>query len=98
MLIGQKDTIASKLYATAIQTSDNQLKFNAALPTDGRGKPIVNEHFQTAIPKFCAAGNVIGFPAPASTSMEQGQVATGTNARLRAGSTANLAAGYMEIL
>jgi hypothetical protein len=33
-----------------------------------------------------------------NTAMEQGRVATGTNARLRAGSTANLAAGYMEIL
>ena len=35
----------------------------------------VNEAFQTSVPNVYAAGDVIGFPALASTSMEQGRVA-----------------------
>ncbi|MBX9657646.1 MAG: Si-specific NAD(P)(+) transhydrogenase [Nitrospiraceae bacterium] len=40
---------------------------------DGRGRLAVNEHFQTAIPHIYAAGDIIGFPALASTSMQQGR-------------------------
>jgi NAD(P) transhydrogenase len=40
-----------------------------------RGHIKVNEHYQTATPHIYAAGDVIGFPALASTSMEQGRVA-----------------------
>ena len=40
-----------------------------------RGRIEVNEHFQTSVPNIYAAGDVIGFPALASTSMEQGRVA-----------------------
>jgi len=36
----------------------------------------VNEFFQTAVPHVYAAGDVIGFPALAATSMEQGRLAT----------------------
>ncbi|OQW33556.1 MAG: NAD(P)(+) transhydrogenase [Nitrospira sp. SG-bin1] len=43
------------------------------LKTDDRGRLTVNEHFQTAIPHIYAAGDVIGFPALASTSMQQGR-------------------------
>lgn len=35
----------------------------------------VNEFFQTSYPSIYAAGDVIGFPALASTSMEQGRLA-----------------------
>ena len=38
-----------------------------------RGRLKVNEHFQTTIPHIYAAGDVIGFPALASTSMQQGR-------------------------
>ncbi|HSA86467.1 MAG TPA: FAD-dependent oxidoreductase, partial [Nitrospira sp.] len=44
-----------------------------ALKPDERGRLTVNEHFQTAIPHIYAAGDVIGFPALASTSMQQGR-------------------------
>ena len=44
-------------------------------PAD-RGKLEVNEQFQTAAPNIYAAGDVIGFPALASTSMEQGRIAS----------------------
>lgn len=40
-----------------------------------RGLVIVNEKYQTNIPNIYAAGDVIGFPALASTSMEQARVA-----------------------
>jgi len=40
-----------------------------------RGLILVNEKYQTSIPNIYAAGDVIGFPALASTSMEQARVA-----------------------
>jgi NAD(P) transhydrogenase len=40
-----------------------------------RGQLEVNSHYQTAVPHIYAAGDVIGFPALASTSMEQARVA-----------------------
>lgn len=42
---------------------------------DARGRLKVNEHFQTTVPHVYAAGDVIGFPALASTSMQQGRLA-----------------------
>jgi len=40
-----------------------------------KGTIIVNEKYQTAVPNIYAAGDVIGFPALASASMEQARVA-----------------------
>jgi NAD(P) transhydrogenase len=46
------------------------------LTTDSRGRLSVNpETFQTEVPHIYAAGDVIGFPSLASTSMEQGRIA-----------------------
>jgi NAD(P) transhydrogenase len=47
----------------------------AGLALTDRGYIKVDEHYRTAVPNICAAGDVIGFPALASTSMEQGRVA-----------------------
>jgi NAD(P) transhydrogenase len=47
----------------------------AGLEVDVRGRLKVNEFFQTAVPHIYAAGDVIGFPALAATSMEQGRLA-----------------------
>jgi NAD(P) transhydrogenase len=47
----------------------------AGLTADARGRLSVNAHYQTAVPHIYAAGDVIGFPALASTSMEQARVA-----------------------
>ena len=47
----------------------------AGLTADARGRLAVNAHYQTAVPHIYAAGDVIGFPALASTSMEQARVA-----------------------
>jgi NAD(P) transhydrogenase len=49
----------------------------AGIKTDDRGRIKVNEFYQTEIPNIYAAGDVVGFPALAATSMEQGRVAVG---------------------
>jgi NAD(P) transhydrogenase len=40
-----------------------------------RGLVLVNEQYQTSVPNIYAAGDVIGFPALAATSVEQARVA-----------------------
>lgn len=40
-----------------------------------RGTIVVDDRFRTRVPSVLAAGDVVGFPALASTSMEQGRVA-----------------------
>ncbi|MFV1993297.1 MAG: Si-specific NAD(P)(+) transhydrogenase [Acidiferrobacterales bacterium] len=47
---------------------------NAGLGVNKRKLIKVNENFQTGVPHIFAAGDVIGFPSLASTSMEQGRV------------------------
>ena len=47
----------------------------AGIKTDERGKIIINQHYQTTADNIYAVGDVIGFPALASTSMEQGRSA-----------------------
>jgi len=49
---------------------------NVGISADERGKLTVNEHYQTSQPHIYAAGDVIGFPALASTSARQGRLAT----------------------
>ena len=48
----------------------------AGLTADDRGRLKVNEFYQTEVPHIYAAGDVIGFPALAATSMEQGRLAS----------------------
>ena len=47
----------------------------AGINTGEREAIIVNEKFQTNVPHIYAVGDVIGFPALASTGMDQGRVA-----------------------
>ena len=64
------------LYAVGRQANSDQLNLAAAgINSDDRGKLKVNENSQTNVPHIYAAGDVIGFPALASTSMEQGRLA-----------------------
>jgi len=49
---------------------------NVGIAPDQRGKLTVSDHFQTSVPHIYAAGDVIGFPALASTSARQGRLAT----------------------
>ena len=64
------------LYAVGRQANSDLLQLDAAgIVADARGKITVNENFQTSVPHIYAAGDVIGFPALAATSMEQGRLA-----------------------
>ena len=64
------------IYAVGRQANGDLLHLEAAgLAADSRGRLKVNEFFQTEVPHVYAAGDVIGFPALASTSMEQGRLA-----------------------
>ena len=47
----------------------------AGVAVDDRGRIVVDDSYQTSVPGIYAAGDVIGPPALASTSMEQGRVA-----------------------
>ncbi len=47
----------------------------AGVRTNQRGFILVDENYRTTVPSIFAAGDVIGFPALASTSMEQARVA-----------------------
>jgi NAD(P) transhydrogenase len=65
----------SLLYAIGRQGATDDLNLAAAgLSADDRGRITVNQFFQTAAPHIYACGDVIGFPALASTSMEQGRL------------------------
>jgi len=55
-------------------TSDLNLA-NAGLDANRRHQIKVNSYYQTAVPHIYAAGDVIGFPSLASTSMDQGRIA-----------------------
>jgi NAD(P) transhydrogenase len=64
------------IYAVGRQANGDQLNLEAAgVAVGSRGRLKVNEYFQTEVPHIYAAGDVIGFPALASTSMEQGRLA-----------------------
>jgi NAD(P) transhydrogenase len=65
------------LYTVGRRTNADLLNLEiVGLSCDDRGRIPVNEFFQTAVPHIYAAGDVIGFPALASTSMEQGRLAS----------------------
>jgi NAD(P) transhydrogenase len=65
------------LYTIGRQANGDLLSLESAgITSEGRGKLSVNENFQTSVPHIYAAGDVIGFPALASTSMEQGRLAS----------------------
>jgi NAD(P) transhydrogenase len=64
------------IYAAGRQANGDQLNLEAAgVAVGSRGRLKVNEYFQTEVPHIYVAGDVIGFPALASTSMEQGRLA-----------------------
>jgi NAD(P) transhydrogenase len=73
---GCVETAAAVLAAAGRSGNTQGLNLEAlGIVPDKRGNVPVNEHFQTAVPHIYAAGDVVGFPGLASTSMEQGRVA-----------------------
>jgi NAD(P) transhydrogenase len=74
---GKKILADALLYTVGRQANSDTLGLEAAgLTTDARGRIQVDECYRTAVPHIYAAGDVIGFPALASTSMEQGRIAS----------------------
>jgi NAD(P) transhydrogenase len=66
----------SALFAAGRRAAVNGLALErAGLTINDRGYIAVDDNYRTAVPNIYAAGDVIGFPALASTSMEQGRVA-----------------------
>jgi NAD(P) transhydrogenase len=76
-LASGKEILAEKaLYSIGRTGATGRLNLEAAgLKADDRGRLKVNEHYQTEVPHVYAAGDVIGFPSLASTSLEQGRLA-----------------------
>jgi NAD(P) transhydrogenase len=65
------------LYAVGRQGNVEHLNLDAiGLKVNSRGLLEVDSQFKTSVENVSAVGDVIGFPALASTSMEQGRLAT----------------------
>ncbi|MEM7115253.1 MAG: Si-specific NAD(P)(+) transhydrogenase [Chloroflexota bacterium] len=74
---GKRVTTEKALYSIGRTGSTTKLNVTAAgLEADKRGRLKVNSSYQTAIPHIYGVGDVIGFPSLASTSMEQGRLAS----------------------
>ena len=83
------------LYAIGRQGATDRLNLaSAGLSADNRGRLKVNEWMQTEVPHIYAAGDVIGFPALAATSMEQGRLASGHMFQQASGNPQNMLFPY----
>jgi NAD(P) transhydrogenase len=76
-LASNKTVVADTLlYAAGRVGNTDRLNIGAAgLTADDRGRIKVDAQYRTPVPHIFAAGDVIGFPSLASTSMEQGRLA-----------------------
>jgi NAD(P) transhydrogenase len=73
---GKKIPADTVMYSAGRQGMSDELDLAAAgLTADDRGRIGVDEFFRTAVSHIYAVGDVIGFPALAATSMEQGRLA-----------------------
>jgi NAD(P) transhydrogenase len=73
---GKKIPADTVMYSAGRQGASDSLNLEAAgLTADRRGRIKVDDIFRTDVPHIYAVGDVIGFPALAATSMEQGRVA-----------------------
>ncbi|MGH2595546.1 MAG: FAD-dependent oxidoreductase, partial [Actinomycetota bacterium] len=73
---GEALVVESVMVAAGRQGNTDGLELRAiGVRVDPRGYVEVDEDFRTAVPGVYAAGDVVGFPALASVSMEQARVA-----------------------
>ena len=73
---GKRIPADTVMYSAGRQGQTDALDLPAAgLSADQRGRITVDEFFRTEVPHIYAVGDVIGFPALAATSMEQGRLA-----------------------
>ena len=76
LVSGKRIAADTVMYSAGRQGVASELNLDAAgLAGDNRGRIKVDEHYRTDVPHIYAVGDVIGFPALASTSMEQGRMA-----------------------
>ena len=76
MKSGKKLETEAALFAAGRRAAVEGLALEkAGLALNDRGYMPVDENYRTSVTNIYAAGDVIGFPALASTSMEQGRVA-----------------------
>ncbi len=74
---GKSIAVDTVLFAAGRQGVTDDLGLETdGIEVDRRGRIPVNGDYQTSAPHIYAAGDVIGFPSLASTSMEQGRHAT----------------------
>ena len=74
---GKTITADKVLYSIGRTGATAALNLDAVgLAADERGRLTVNQDYQTSVPHIYAAGDVIGFPSLAFTSMEQGRLAS----------------------
>jgi NAD(P) transhydrogenase len=73
---GKRIPADTVMYSAGRQGQTDELDLPAAgLEADKRGRITVDEFYRTSVPSIYAVGDVIGFPALAATSMEQGRLA-----------------------
>ena len=73
---GKKIVADTVMYSAGRQGQTDDLNLEAAgLTADRRGRIEVDANYRTTVDNIYAVGDVIGFPALASTSMEQGRLA-----------------------
>ena len=73
---GEEMTVDAVLVAAGRQSNTGDLNLPVTgVAADERGTIKVDKNYQTNVPHIYAAGDVIGFPALASTSMAQGRLA-----------------------
>jgi NAD(P) transhydrogenase len=76
MKSGKTLEVEAALFAAGRRAAVDGLALDkVGLAINDKGYITVDDHYRTAVPHIYAAGDVIGFPALASTSMEQGRVA-----------------------
>ena len=73
---GKQIPAETVMYSAGRQGQTEQLELaNAGLEADSRGRIFVDDNYQTKVEHIYAVGDVIGFPALAATSMDQGRLA-----------------------
>ncbi|WP_198344550.1 Si-specific NAD(P)(+) transhydrogenase [Mycobacterium dioxanotrophicus] len=73
---GKQIPAETVMYSAGRQGQTDHLDLaNAGLECDNRGRIFVDDNFCTKVDHIYAVGDVIGFPALAATSMEQGRLA-----------------------
>lgn len=73
---GKQIPAETVMYSAGRQGQTDHLDLdNAGLEADARGRIFVDENYRTKVDHIYAVGDVIGFPALAATSMDQGRLA-----------------------